>query len=228
MKTRQTILAIMILMNLAAMSASATTIQDIIDGGGSITVGHFTFSDFSVQATAIGGVSPFADLIDIDIVEDPSGAVTLRFHGAWSAGPLDWSVITGNIGYKVSVDEEFIAETSDVSVISSSLLGDAFYLMDVGIFDGDPDDPDSDVVAASLLQEGLGDDVTGDSQEFDTPLQEFYVNTGLYLRTAEDGAVVVLSEFAQTFGGSVIITPEPATISLLLTGGAVVFLRRFR
>ncbi|MBN1555989.1 MAG: hypothetical protein JXA11_14690 [Phycisphaerae bacterium] len=223
-----TMFGILILMNLMSMAASATTIQEIIDGGGSFTVGHFTFSDFVVQASAIGGISPGADRIDLHFSEDETGAVTLEFHGAWSAGPLDWSVITSNIGYKVTVDEEYIAETSEAAVISSSLIGDAFYLLDVGIFNDDPADPSAEMVAEHLLQEGLGDDVTGDSRVFTMPLQEFYVNTSLYLRTEEDGAVVVLSQFAQTFGGTVVQTPEPACLSLLAAGGVLISLKRFR
>ncbi|MBN1942360.1 MAG: PEP-CTERM sorting domain-containing protein [Phycisphaerae bacterium] len=226
--TKKTMLAAVMIVALVATAAQATTIQSIMDGGGSVTVGHFTFSDFTVQATAIGGVSPLADLIDIDISVGEDGGVTLSFHGAWSAGPLDWSVITSNISYKVSVDEEFIAETSDMAAISSSLLGDAFYLMNVGVFDGDPADPDSELMAEHLLQEGLGEDVTGDSQEFENPLQEFYVNMGLYLRTEEDGAMVVLSEFAQTFGGTAVTTPEPTALALLAMGGAGICLKRFR
>ena len=210
------------------MTASATTIQDIVNNGGSITIGHFTFSDFSVQATAVGGISPLADMINILFSEDETGSVSLHFHGAWSAGPLDWSVITSNIGYKVTVDEDFVAESIDVTAISSSLVGDAFYLMNVGVFDGDPADPNSDAVAEYLLQEGLNEDVTGDWQVFDVPLQEFYVNTGLYLRTEENGAVVVLSEFAQTFNGSIVAIPEPVTLSLLATGGVMLFFKRFR
>lgn len=227
MNTRNTFLAILLGLT-TATTASATTIQNILDGGGSITIGHFTFSDFTIQATAVGGISPSADGIDIDFAEDETGAVSLYFHGAWSAGPLDWSVVTSNIGYKVTVDEDFIAESSAVTAVSSSLLGEAFYLLDVGIFDGDPADPNSQSVAEHLLQEGLGDDVTGDSQTLALPLQEFYVNTGLYLRTDEDGAMVVLSRFAQTFGGSAVVVPEPTVVSLLAAGGAVLFLKRFR
>lgn len=224
MKTILKNMAIVAVLALVTHSAVGATIQEIIDDGGSITVGNLTFSDFCVQGTSAGGNTPMAQFIDIDFEESPDGmGMVLNFHGGWSADGFPTALVTSNISYKVTVADGYAVTGSELALISSTILGDAFLMMNEGLYDGDPTDPDSILFAEHLLQEGLGDDVTGDSAEF-APITEFYVNTGLYLRVMEDGSIAQVTEFGQTF--MLCTVPEPATIVLVGLGGLGLLLKR--
>ena len=208
------------------VAARGSTIQDIIDSGGSVTIGDFTFSDFAVQGTSAGGNAPMAHLIDIDFGETDGDGVVLNFHGAWSAGPLPSALTTSNISYKITMAEGYTLESSDLSIVSSLLLGDGYMLMNEALYDGDPAEPDSVILAEHLLQEGLGEDIRGDSVTFD-PVGELYVNTALFLQTTEAGSIVQITQFSQTFGG-VQVVPEPSTLFIIAIGAAAMILKRCR
>ncbi len=106
------------------------------------------------------------------------------------------------------------------------LLGDGYMLMNEALYDGDPAEPDSVILAEHLLQEGLGEDIRGDSVTFD-PVGELYVNTALFLQTTEAGSIVQITQFSQTFGG-VQVVPEPSTLFIIAIGAAAMILKRCR
>jgi hypothetical protein len=217
MKTLCRNLSIVLVLTLAGGVAGGATIQDIIDSSGSVTIGKYTFSDFSVQGTSAGGCAPEAYQIDISFEETADGGVVVNFNGPWSTGTMPWSITTSNIGYKVTVDEGYGVDGSDLAVESSHVEGDGFWSMVGNLYDGPPNDPNSDAFAEYLLQEGLGDDVRAESENFDL-INEFYVNTGIFLQTSGEGGLAYMTQFSQTFGGPQPL-PEPGTMTLIGLGG---------
>jgi hypothetical protein len=213
---------------LASGLASAATIQDIIDGGGSVQVGNLVFSDFSVDSVKIGsGLSPLADEITYTLINtgDQAG---IRFTGTWFAmGGGNYALST--IGFKVSVATDVMDDYDIVAAAlnmpSHSTVGNGVISIIENVHSSDPDIQANSIAIMENHHNPGGNIIETDSSTFGE-YDELWVRKNIVVAGAGSFDYGQLGQFSQLF--TVQETPEPGTLGVMGIGGLGVMLARRR
>jgi hypothetical protein len=223
----QTIAAIAVLA-LAGTLANADTIQDIIDGGGSVQVGNLVFSDFSVEPMEVGnGISPDAGEISYTLL-DMGGKVGIRFSGPWFAMG-DGNLALSTIGFKVNVapadvDAYDIVGTT-LNMPSHPTVGDGVVSIVENVHNSDPDIQSHSIAYLENYHKPGNDVLESDSSTFG-PEDALWVRKSIVVAGGGDFDIAQLGQVGQLF--TVQEVPEPGTLGVMGIGALGMMIARRR
>jgi hypothetical protein len=216
------------------LDARGETIQDIIDGGGSLAVGDVVFSDFSVTATAENAIPIEANLINVTgVVEGGGVAVRIDMSGAWSADTgltgAAYALSSTHLRFKVTALADAVIDGVELEATNWSTTGTASIQIYENIYDQDPSGPTSltEIGALSVYKNRASEDYY-DADLFATSQSVVWVDKTVSLSAmdfTEGNDMASLGMFYQRFNTNDV--PEPATLALLGCG-AIGLLRRRR
>ncbi|MBB6431196.1 PEP-CTERM sorting domain-containing protein [Algisphaera agarilytica] len=202
------------------------TIQEIIDGGG-LRVGDKVFDEFEIVSTGTTGITlPDADSVKVKGGVDSEGNIELEFFGGWVAGTNE--LINSTIEFCVTADSPFLIEAVELSMQNFAAFGQGQVNIAENIF---LDEDETIIGIAPPFLNTFYEGNSGTLVNLDTatvvpgPQSKLYVSKDITVRDLSDGqspSAAHLSRFTQTF----IQIPEPGTVVLFLSGGALLMMRR--
>ena len=227
MKRSLKILTLVAAMLLTAQTASATTIQDILDGGGSLTVGNLMFSDFQVDSTAMNAPAIDASLIQINS-STAGGQVTLDFaSGGWLATALGGNVALtdSHIRFQVTAINGYVVDGVGLAATSWNTQGDGQASIIENIYPGtDPSNPE---LGSMTVARNSGGIQNNQGCLFAPGQTQLWIEKNVTLVAMDGPGMLDMAQiggFTQTFE----TTPEPGTCLLLGLGGLAMLYNRKR
>jgi hypothetical protein len=205
------------------------TLQEVIDAEG-IQVGDKLFDEWRV---AQGPNAPNASGISVSGFLDQNGDYGLRFNGGWQA--LTNQIADTTIGFRVTAtDPDMYIIANTLKIVAYGADNGGSVGVTENVYEFDPVTTSSDSVADKFVYYvNETNKKTTDFQTFNDPdtglpvmLKSVWVVKDVVATGGTGtGGIGHLSEFTQSFTQAV---PEPASIVLLLTGGALIIGRRRR
>lgn len=202
------------------------TIQEIIDGNG-LRVGDKVFDDFSIVSTGTTGITlPDAASVKVKGGLDSGGNIELEFFGGWVAGTGE--LINSTIEFTVEADSPFLIQAVELSMQNFAAFGQGQVNIAENIF---LNEDETIIGIAPPFLNTFYEGNTGTLVNLDSativpgPQSKLYVSKDITVRDLSDGnqaSSAHLSRFTQTY----IQIPEPGTVVLFLSGGALLMMRR--
>jgi hypothetical protein len=222
------IFTLMTALALTGAAAQADTIQDIIDGGGSVQVGNLVFSDFSVEPMAFGsGISPDASEISFQLINNGAQA-GIRFSGPWFAMG-DGSMALSTIGFKVSVSAQAEAfydiVGSTLNMPSHPTVGEGVVSVVENIHSSDPDIQANTIAYLENYHKPGNDVLETDTSTFGE-YDELWVRKSIVVAGGGDYDIAQLGQVGQLFTTQEV--PEPGTLGVMGIGALGMMLARKR
>jgi hypothetical protein len=205
--------AIILACSWRAQAATTDTLQDLVDTGGSLSIGDKVFSDFDYFAS---GLTSF-DASQIRVTASFSNGI---YYLTW-AGNMSLVSSGGPASADLLLNYTVTATSGLISMIDQSYTGSA--QPSGGTFlsiDETARDSHGVVVANSHLQaDDLSDPFaeTGDNLNINPPQQTLSVTKDIGFAVVNGGFVTV-SQVSQSFHQ---VVPEPGTMTMLITGTAL-------